>query len=115
MKQHMRDSRSEPRLMCADMVEITWEDKSGRAHQASELLEDILLSGACLQVDERVPFGTEVCLIYPKGSLDGKVRCCIFRDIGYFVGVQFRPGSKWSQRHYKPQHLLDPRKLIRKR
>jgi hypothetical protein len=42
----------------------------------------------------------------------GKVRYCVFREIGYFLGVEFEPGNRWSLRSYKPQHLLDPRKLV---
>jgi hypothetical protein len=36
----------------------------------------------------------------------------VFREIGYFLGVEFEPGSQWSQRSYRPQHLLDPRRLV---
>jgi hypothetical protein len=49
---------------------------------------------------------------YPNGELLGIVKYCVFRDIGYFLGVEFEPGSRWSQRHFRPQHLLDPRRLV---
>lgn len=42
----------------------------------------------------------------------GHVRYCVFREIGYFLGVEFDNGSRWSQKQYKPQHLLDPRRLV---
>jgi hypothetical protein len=42
------------------------------------------------------------------------VRYCSFREIGYYVGLEFEPGSRWSERSYKPMHLLDPRSLLRK-
>ena len=48
-----------------------------------------------------------------KGELAGRVRYCVFREIGYFVGVEFDPGCKWSQRSFKPLHLLDPRRLVK--
>jgi len=40
------------------------------------------------------------------------VKYFVFREIGYFLGVEFEPGCRWSQRHYRPQHLLDPRRLV---
>jgi hypothetical protein len=42
----------------------------------------------------------------------GKVRYCVFREIGYFLGVEFEPGHRWSQKQFRPQHLLDPRRLV---
>jgi hypothetical protein len=75
-------------------------------------LEDISLSGACLQVERPVPLETDFRISYPSGELVGKVKYCVFREIGYFLGIEFDPGSRWSQRHYRPQHLLDPRRLV---
>jgi len=98
-------------MLCADLVDIHWKDKTGRTRRGVANLEDISLSGACLQVDRPVPHGTTLQISYPNGELSGKVRYCVFREIGYFLGVEFEPGSQWSQRHYRPQHMLDPRRL----
>ena len=108
----MLDRRFEPRLLCADMVDLTWKDKMGRARKNIVNLEDISLSGACVQVDVPIPLGTQVRISYGKGDLAGFVKYCVFREIGYFLGIEFHPGSQWSQRDYKPQHLLDPRRLV---
>ncbi|PYT25966.1 MAG: hypothetical protein DMG57_23245 [Acidobacteria bacterium] len=51
----MPDRRSEPRMMCADMVGVQWKDHSGRDHSFSALLEDISHSGACLQTEMPLP------------------------------------------------------------
>lgn len=59
-----------------------------------------------------MPLGTPFRIAYPSGMLMGKVRYCVFREIGYFLGVEFEPGHRWSQRQFRPQHLLDPRRLI---
>ncbi len=72
------------------------------------------MSGVCLQLDVQIAAGTVVQISYPKGEYAGEVRYCAFREIGYFVGIQFDSGCKWSRDHFKPQHLLDPRTLIRK-
>jgi hypothetical protein len=108
----MSDRRIEPRMLCADLVDVVWKDPSGRTRRGVANLEDISLSGACLQVDRPVPLGTPLRISYPNGELTAVVRYCVFRDIGYFLGVEFEEGSRWSQRHYRPQHLLDPRRLV---
>jgi hypothetical protein len=99
-------------MLCADMVDVQWKDKSGRLRKGVANLEDISLSGACLQFDQPVPLQTELRISYPKGELTGKVRYCVYREIGYFLGIEFAPGSRWSAQHFRPQHLLDPRRLV---
>lgn len=111
-KKYMFDRRIEPRMLCADMVDVQWKDNAGRVRKGVANLEDISLSGACLQFDQPIPLQTDVRITYPKGELAGKVRYCVYREIGYFLGIEFEPGCKWSQRHFKPQHLLDPRRLV---
>ena len=108
----MLDRRVEPRLLCADLVNLCWKDKTGRTKKSVANLEDISLSGACLQVDHPIPLQTTVRINHGKGDLMGHVRYCVFREIGYFLGVEFDNGSRWSQKQYKPQHLLDPRRLV---
>jgi len=108
----MLETRVEPRLLCADMVCLSWKDKSGRTRKSVVNLEDISLCGACLQVDVPLPLGTTVRITHDKGELSGFVKYCVFREIGYFLGIEFDPGSRWSQKHFKPQHLLDPRHLV---
>ena len=99
-------------MLCADLVDIQWKDKTGRTRHTTANLEDISLSGACLQVDRPIPLHTNLIITYPKGELLGRVRYCVYREIGYFLGVEFDPGCRWSQRQFRPQHMLDPRRLI---
>jgi len=108
----MLDRRYEPRLLCADMVEVCWKDKGGRNKKSVANLEDISLTGACLQVEAPIPLETSIRITHAKAELAGIVKYCVFRDIGYFLGIEFEPGSRWSQKQFKPQHLLDPRRLV---
>ena len=108
----MLNRRIEPRMLCADLVDIQWRDPTGRNRRGVANLEDISLSGACLQVERQVPLNSTIRIAYPSGELLGRVKYCVFRDIGYFLGVEFDPGNRWSQRSYRPQHLLDPRRLV---
>src|SRR6266496_425294 len=110
----MLDRRVETRMLCADLVDLFWKDPSGRTRRMVANLEDISLSGACIQLDKPIPLGTQVRITYPKGELFGIVKYCVFREIGYFVGVEFDSNCRWSMRQYRPQHLLDPRRLVRK-
>jgi len=108
----MLDRRIETRMLCADLVDFHWKDSNGRKKRGVANLEDISLSGACLQVDRPVPLGSVVHISYPSGELKGIVKYSVFRDIGYFLGIEFEAGVRWSQNSYKPQHLLDPRRLM---
>ncbi|HUQ90241.1 MAG TPA: PilZ domain-containing protein [Bryobacteraceae bacterium] len=107
----MNDRRLQPRMLCADLINVQWVDDSGRTRRAVANLEDISLSGACLQLDQPVPLKTILRINYPKGQLLGLVRYCVYREIGYFLGIQFEDGSAWSRKLFKPQHLFDPRRL----
>ena len=107
----MFERRIENRMLCADLVDLQWKDKNGRTRRAIANLEDISVSGACLQVERPIPLGTGLRVTYPKGELTCRVKYCVFREIGYFLGVEFEDGSKWLERDFRPQHMLDPRKL----
>lgn len=109
----MLDQRSETRILCADLVDLRWKDPSGANRRVVANLEDISLSGACLQVERPVPLGVRIRIAYPKGNLAGTVQYCIFRETGYFLGVQFDADCRWSPYQYRPQHMLDPRRLVR--
>src|SRR5690242_6979545 len=56
----MDERRTDPRLLCADMVEISWKDSGGRTRHATALLEDIAVHGACLQLDRALPLHIEI-------------------------------------------------------
>jgi hypothetical protein len=99
-------------MLCADMIHIEWRPPNGRQQRATALLEDICPSGACLQLEFEVPVGSEIHWKSPNQEFAGRVCYCAYREIGYFVGVEFAPGRKWSQSAYEPQHLLDVDKLL---
>lgn len=108
----MSDRRLELRMLCADLIDVHWKDKSGQNRSALANLEDISGSGACLQMDMPVPRETRLRIAHPKTELEGRVRYCVFRETGYFLGVQFDPGFRWTRRRFRPKHLLDPSQLV---
>jgi hypothetical protein len=101
-------------MLCADLVDIQWRDKTGKRRRAIANLEDISISGACVQLDTPIPLHTMLRISYPNGELQGRVCYCVYREIGYFLGIEFEPGFRWSLRQFRPQHLLDPRRLVAK-
>lgn len=111
----MQDQRREARMLCADMVEVHWEDERKQPQRALALLEDISSYGACLQLENAVPLGTKVAWDCPKQSFSGQVRYCVFREIGFFVGVEFSDACRWSKKTFMPLHLLDLERLVTKR
>jgi hypothetical protein len=108
----MQERRSEVRMLCADMVEVCWKDQAGRMWKETGLLEDICASGACLQMETAVPLEAEIHWESPQQAFTGRVRYCVYREIGYFIGVEFEPESRWSREKYQPQHLLDLQRLM---
>jgi hypothetical protein len=108
----MEERRNETRLLCAELVELIWKDDAGREHRRVANLEDISLSGLCLCLENRVPEGTSVRVHYGDGQLVGVVRYCVYREIGYFLGVEFSDGCRWSSKHFRPKHMIDPRQLV---
>jgi hypothetical protein len=110
----MRERRTEVRMLCADLIEVCWKITAGKTRRAQAVLEDISASGACLQLEVPAPLGAVLRWRSTNKEFAGVVRYCVYREIGYFVGVQFDPSSRWSKAKYRPAHLLDLEKLIRR-
>jgi hypothetical protein len=110
----MQGSRAEIRMLCADMVEVRWSEPPGHKRRSIALLEDISRSGMCLQFEVPLPIGVYVQVHCSGEKLAGVVRYCVYREIGYFVGIELEASSKWSRQHFEPQHLLDLEELVQR-
>lgn len=106
----MKERRAEPRLWCSDLIKVRVEGAEPVELIAN--LEDISPSGACLQFEQPVPAGARIALMLGRWKFHGQVKYCVYHEIGYFVGVQFEAGRKWSRQLYEPKHLLDPTKVL---
>lgn len=111
MVKRMQERRSERRLLCADLVQLEWKDRSGQACSTTAILEDISRTGACLQTDVPVPVEELIRVRHGRKTLEGKVNYCDYHDIGYFAGVSFVANQQWSQRMFRLKHLVDPAAL----
>jgi hypothetical protein len=104
----MSEKRTENRLFCADLVEAEWRDKSGRNRREIVNLEDVSRSGACVQTEHPAAKETSIVIRCGDAELAGVVRYCLYRESGYFLGIEFNAACKWSAKHFEPKHLLDP-------
>ncbi len=112
MAEPFQDRRTEARLLCADLMEVEWAEADGSLRIACANLEDISPSGACVQVDKPVPGDTVVRLVCQDKHWSARVKYCVFRETGYFLGLKFEPGERWNDAEFHPKHLLDPRVLM---
>lgn len=108
------ERRTEARLLCSDLVTLSWRDPAGKSRQEIVNLEDISRSGACLQSEVAVEEKTKVEITMGAITLRGQVRYSRRDELGYFIGVLFESGSRWSKEAYEPKHLFDPRTLVRR-
>jgi hypothetical protein len=118
----MNERRFEGRFLCADLVKVEWlagevegEGPGVNSRTVEAVLEDISALGACVQVEELVPLGAAISISVITGLADsrqaarfaGFVAYCVYRDYGYFVGIQFSSETRWSSGVFEPQHLTN--------
>ena len=97
--------------MCSHLVTLRWLDETRHERAETVVLENISASGACVQAEVSVPVGTRVRIISGQHEFRGSARFCYFSDGGHFIGILFDADSKWSKSKFKPEHLLDPRRV----
>lgn len=109
----MTERRFENRFACADLVRVDWLEAgrdtlpSGSFCSTEGVLEDISRVGACVQVEIEIPLGSTIIIRLGREQFCGSVCYCVFRDYGYFVGVNFNDESAWSSAAGRPAHLTD--------
>jgi hypothetical protein len=57
-----------------------WPERSGKLHSAPALLEDTSSSGACLQLDNPIPLGTEIRWMSP--AWNSRAAYCLYQRFG---------------------------------
>ncbi|HTQ53201.1 MAG TPA: hypothetical protein VMI94_02010 [Bryobacteraceae bacterium] len=91
---------------------MSWSEPPGHKRKSIALLEDISPSGMCLQFEIPLPLEAQVEVHCPGEKLAGVVRYCVYREIGYFVGIELAGSKRWSRQQYEPKHLLDLEELV---
>ena len=103
----MTERRSESRYLCADMVRLDRYRGEDEVVSMEAVLEDISPPGACIQVEEPVMAGETVTLWLGENHFTGQVCYCIYREYGYFVGLEFSRECRWSEERVAPRHLTN--------
>jgi len=93
------------------MVDVCWKDQVGRTRKATAFSRIFNIRRLPANGNGGAAGGGDPLGISPAG-IYRRVRYCVYREIGYFVGVQFGPDTKWSEKTYRPEHLLDLQQLI---
>jgi hypothetical protein len=110
----MKQRRESQRNMCAELVAIRWTDADGCQRTEPATLEDISATGVCLHLEHLIEPDTVVTVVHPTGVFQGTVKYCTYEEIGYFLGVAFEDGYRWSKTDFQPSHLLElPANLIK--
>jgi hypothetical protein len=104
------ERRENKRLLCADLVQLTWSEASGKERREIVILENLSLAGVGVFMGVAIPEGATAQLLISELRLTGQVKHCKFRENGYVVGLELDADSKWAQesgREFLPEHLLD--------
>ena len=109
IERYLTEKRSEPRMLCAELVQVHWKDDSGRTKRVAGNLEDISVSGVCVQLEHPVPKGARLRIVVRHKVMHGRIAWCVRTATGYYAGVRLNADSRWSRRVFLPQHFLDPR------
>jgi hypothetical protein len=109
-KRYACERRGSKRLLCSDLVQLSWQDAKGECFREVAILENLSLSGVGLFTGVPIPQNAEIRLAGAEAVLTGRVKRCVFRENGYVVGIELNDDSKWAQEpgyKFVPQHLLD--------
>jgi len=106
-KPGMKLRRKTSRNSCADVITIRWTDDTGQHRSEEAILDDISPVGACIGLDEGIAPETKVSLHYPKGKYEGKIKYCRYFELGYFLGVAFDEGYRWSKKDFEPSFFVE--------
>ena len=103
----MQERRNSSRYMCADLVRVNWMVGDQRFQTAEAVLEDISATGGCVQMEQPIPTGSVIVLSIGGERFNGRVRYCVSREFGFFVGVKFAADTEWSVHTAVPAHLTN--------
>jgi hypothetical protein len=111
----MDEKRAGYRLLCSELVDVSWTDHRGRLRKGLGNMEEISHSGTCLFMDEPIPCGSVLRMLHYTVEFQGLVRYCQHREFGYFLGVEFFAGCRRRPAIHQAEHLVDVRTLADRR
>src|SRR3954471_11360179 len=109
----MQQRRHNSRYMCAELVRVNWMVGEELFQTAEAVLEDISPTGGCVQVEQPIPTGSIIMLSIGGQRFSGRVRYCVSREFGFFVGIKFAADTIWSEQLATPAHLTSMEAVLR--
>lgn len=107
----------ENRYFCSNLVSLQLPASGGGWRDLIGNLEEISSSSACVNVEEPIVVGLSLCMVcsHLHGTCEfpGQVVDCQHdARTGYYVHIEFSPGSRWSPEVYSPKHLIRANTLV---
>ncbi len=100
------ERRKDRRLLCSNLMQISWSKMNGHRQTEDGVLEDVSNSGYGLSVHLPTPLvrGTELSILLNGKASTGIVSQCTVRENGYLIGVRL---DERCERFEGLDHLVD--------
>lgn len=93
--------------LCSELVSISTHRAKGDSRSFTGNLEAIGEWNLLVLTEVPVRRGTEIRISTRAHTLNGIVEWCNFDEpLGCYLQIRLKNDSRWSQRWFKPQHLL---------
>ena len=102
------ERRTERRLLCSNLVEVSWSGMNGHRRTEIGVLENLSREGIglCLYPGTPLERGIELSIGANQMEFTGCVMQCNARENGYFVRLRLAVPREWAD-GFVPEHLFD--------
>lgn len=102
------ERRTERRLLCSNLVQISWSASTNHRRTEIGVLENVSSSGfgLCIHLGTPIEWGTALSVVANQVEFSGRVMQCSVRENGYLVGLELNDPGEWDD-GFAPEHLLD--------
>jgi hypothetical protein len=95
------------RHLCSEQVSVARLTGSRSVQVVEGNLEEIGEWSALILTQNALSRGTKVRIWGKSHKIKGYVRSCKYdRMLGFFVDIGLDPGSRWSEKWFRPEHLF---------
>ncbi len=101
-----KDLRKSDRLMCSELVEIAFQDQTGRWVRETGVIENVGVKGLGVSFSIPVTVGRTVTVSNSRFRSEAIIKHCAFEEYGYLLGLEFSGGFEWNRADWEPEHLL---------
>jgi hypothetical protein len=102
-----KEQRRSDRLMCSELVEIAFEDQTGRRIRETGVIEDVGSNGLGVSLHLPLAIGRIVTVSNARFRSEATVKHCEFEEYAYLLGLEFSGGFEWNPADWEPEHLLN--------